>query len=306
LDKQPSFWSIPAAELLQQLQTTSQGLTSGEARRRIIQYGANLLKPRKRATALSLLLSQFKSPIILILIFASVLSFFLHNPVDAVIISAIVLVSGLLGFWQERGATNAIDKLLSIVQIKAAVIRDGTLMDIPVEEIVPGDIVSFNAGDVIPGDCLVLESKDLFVDEASLTGETYPEDKISGVLPEETPLAKRTNTLFMGTHVVSGSAGAVVVHTGRETEFGKVSERLSLRPPETEFERGVRQFGYFLMEVTLLLVIAIFAFNVYLARPVLDSFLFALALAVGLTPQLLPAIIMVNLAHGAKGMAVKR
>lgn len=301
-----SFWSVPAAELLQQLQATAQGLTSEEARRRAIQYGPNLLKPKKRANALSLLISQFKSPIILILIFASVLSFFLHDPVDAVIIAAIILVSGLLGFWQERGATNAIDKLLSIVQIKAAVIRDGALKDIPVEEIVPGDIVSFNAGDVIPGDCLILESRDLFVDEASLTGETYPEDKISGVLPEETPLARRTNTLFMGTHVVSGSASAVIVHTGRETEFGKVSERLALRPPETEFERGVRQFGYLLMEVTLLLIIAIFAFNVYLARPVLDSFLFALALAVGLTPQLLPAIIMVNLARGAKGMAVKK
>ena len=306
VNRQSSFWSIPAAELLQQLQTTSKGLTSDEALRRFTQYGANLLKPKKKANALSLLLSQFSSPIILILIFASVLSFFLHNPLDAVIISAIVLISGLLGFWQERGATNAIDKLLSIVQIKAAVIRDGALKDIPVEEIVPGDIVSFNAGDVIPGDCLVLESKELFVDEASLTGETYPEDKMSGILPRETPLARRTNSLFMGTHVVSGSANAVVVHTGRETEFGKVSERLALRPPETEFERGVRQFGYLLMEVTLLLVIAIFAFNVYLARSVLDSFLFALALAVGLTPQLLPAIIMVNLAHGAKGMALKK
>jgi Mg2+-importing ATPase len=306
LDNKPSFWSIPAEELLQQLKTTSQGLTNDEALRRFTQYGANLLKPKKKANALSLLISQFKSPIILILIFASVLSFFLHDPVDAVIIASIILISGLLGFWQERGATNAIDKLLSIVQIRAAVMRDGTLKDITVEEIVPGDIVSFNAGDVIPGDCLILESKDLFVDEASLTGETYPEDKISGVLPAETPLAKRTNTLFMGTHVVSGSALAVVVHTGRETEFGKVSERLNLRPPETEFERGVRQFGYLLMEVTLLMVIAIFAFNVYLARPVLDSFLFALALAVGLTPQLLPAIIMVNLAHGAKGMALKK
>ena len=301
-----SFWSIPAEELLRQLQTTSRGLTSEEARRRLTQYGANLLKPKKRATALSLLISQFKSPIILILVFASVLSFFLHDPVDALIIITIVLISGLLGFWQERGATNAIDKLLSIVQIKAEVMRDGALKEIPVEEIVPGDIVFFNAGDVIPGDCLVLESKDLFVDEASLTGETYPEDKMSGVLPEETPLAKRTNTLFMGTHVVSGSASAVVVHTGRDTEFGKVSERLALRPPETEFERGVRQFGYLLMEVTLLMVFVIFAFNVYLARPVLDSFLFALALAVGLTPQLLPAIIMVNLAHGAKGMALKK
>jgi Mg2+-importing ATPase len=242
----------------------------------------------------------------LILIFASVLSFFLHNHVDAIIISAIVLVSGLLGFRQEKGAMNAIDKLLSIVQIKAKVMRDGVPKDIPVEEIAPGDIVSVSAGDVIPGDCLIIESKNLFVDEASLTGETYPEDKISGALPEETPLARRANSLFMGTHVISGSASAVVVHTGKQTEFGKVSERLVLRPPETEFERGVRRFGYFLMEVTLLLVIAIFAINVYLARPVLDSFLFALALAVGLTPQLLPAIIMVNLAHGAKGMALKK
>ena len=306
MDPQPAFWSIPAAELLQQLQTTSQGLTNNEARQRFIRYGANLLKPKKRANTLTLLLSQFKSPIILILIFASGLSFFLHDPVDAGIILAIVLVSGLLGFWQERGAANAIEKLLSIVQIKAEVLRDGAMKEIPVEEIVSGDIVILNAGDVIPGDCLIIESKDLFVDEAALTGETYPEDKMSGILPEETPLAQRTNTLFMGTHVVSGSAKTLVVHTGKGTEFGKVSERLALRPSETEFERGVRRFGYFLMEVTLLLVIIIFAVNVYLARPVLDSFLFSLALAVGLTPQLLPAIISVNLAHGAKQMALKK
>ena len=306
MDSQPAFWSIPAAELLQQLQTNPQGLTNDEARKRFIRYGANLLKPKNRSNTLNLLLSQFKSPIILILIFASGLSFFLRDPVDAGIILAIVLVSGLLGFWQERGAANAIEKLLSIVQIKAEVLRDGLMSEIAVEEIVPGDIVLLKAGDVIPGDCLILESKDLFVDEASLTGETYPEDKMPGILPEETPLAQRTNTLFMGTHVVSGSAKALVVRTGKETEFGKVSERLALRPSETEFERGVRRFGYFLMEVTLLLVIIIFAVNVYLARPVLDSFLFSLALAVGLTPQLLPAIISVNLAHGAKQMALKK
>ena len=306
MELQPSFWSISAAELLRQLEATAQGLGSDEARRRLARFGPNLLKTRKRANTLALLLSQFRSPIILILVFASGLSFFLRNHVDAVIILAIVLVSGLLGFWQERGAASAIEKLLSIVQIKAQVSRDGTPKEIPVEEIVPGDIILLNAGDVIPGDCLIIESKDLFVDEAALTGETYPEDKVSGILPEETPLSQRTNTLFMGTHVVSGSAKAVVVHTGRETEFGKVSERLTLRPPETEFERGVRRFGYFLMEITLLLVILIFAFNVYLARPVLDSFLFSLALAVGLTPQLLPAIISVNLAHGAKNMALKK
>jgi Mg2+-importing ATPase len=306
LEPQPAFWNIPADELLQQLQTTPQGLTNAEARQRFIRYGANLLKPKKRSSTLTLLLSQFKSPLILILIFAVGLSFFLRDPVNAGIILTIVLVSGLLGFWQERGAANAVEKLLSIVQIKAEVLRDGATMEIPVEEIVSGDIVMLNAGDIIPGDCLIIESKDLFADEAALTGETYPEDKMPGILPEETPLAQRTNTLFMGTHVVSGNAKALVIHTGKGTEFGKVSERLALRPSETEFERGVRKFGYFLMEVTLLLVIIIFAVNVYLARPVLDSFLFSLALAVGLTPQLLPAIISVNLAHGAKYMALKK
>jgi len=281
-------------------------MMSDEAQQRLLRYGSNLLKPKKKSDALTLLLAQFKSPIILILIFAAGLSFFLRNPIDAVIILVIVLVSGFLGFWQERGAVNAVEKLLAIVQIKATVVRNGGSKEVPIEEVVPGDIVIIGASDVIPGDCLLLESKDLFVDEAALTGETFPVEKSIGVLPPETPLSQRTNSLFMGTHVVSGSARAVVVRTGKETEFGKVSERLQLRPPETEFEHGVRRFGYLLMEITLVLVIAIFAINVFLARPVLDSFLFALALAVGLTPQLLPAIISINLAHGAKRMALAK
>jgi Mg2+-importing ATPase len=300
------FWSVPSLELLQQLQTTPQGLMSDEVQQRLLRYGSNLLKPKKKSDALTLLFAQFKSPIILILIFAAGLSFFLRNPIDAVIILVIVLVSGLLGFWQERGAVNAVEKLYAIVQIKATVVRNGDLKEVPIEEVVPGDIVFIKASDVIPGDCILLESKDLFVDEAALTGETYPVEKSIGTLPPETPLSQRTNSLFMGTHVVSGSAGAVVIRTGKETEFGKVSERLKLRPPETEFERGVRRFGYLLMEITLVLVIAIFAINVYFARPVLDSFLFALALAVGLTPTLLPAIISINLAHGAKRMALEK
>jgi P-type Mg2+ transporter len=303
---QIQFWSVPLLELLQQLQTTPQGLMNEEARQRLLRYGSNLLKPKKKSDARTLLLAQFKSPIILILIFAAGLSFFLRNPIDAVIILVIVLVSGFLGFWQERGAVNAVEKLLAIVQIKATVVRNGDSKEVPIEEVVPGDIVSIEASDVIPGDCLLLESKDLFVDEAALTGETFPVEKSIGILTPETPLSQRTNSLFMGTHVVSGSARAVVVRTGKETEFGKVSERMKLRPPETEFERGVRRFGYLLLEITLVLVIAIFAINVFLSRPVLDSFLFALALAVGLTPQLLPAIISINLAHGAKRMALNK
>jgi Mg2+-importing ATPase len=303
---QTQFWSVPSFELLQQLQTTPQGLMSDEAQQRLLRYGSNLLKPKKKSDALTLLFAQFKSPIILILIFAAGLSLFLRNPIDATIILVIVLVSGFLGFWQERGAANAVEKLYAIVQIKTTVVRDGDSKEVPIEEVVPGDIVFIKASDVIPGDCLLLESKDLFVDEAALTGETYPVEKSIGILPPETPLSQRTNSLFMGTHVVSGSGRAVVIRTGKESEFGKVSERLKLRPSETEFERGVRRFGYLLMEVTLVLVIAIFAINVYFVRPVLDSFLFALALAVGLTPTLLPAIISINLAHGAKRMALDK
>ncbi len=301
-----AFWSVPVPEILKQLQATPQGLSGEEAQARLVRYGANLLKPKKRTDALTLLLSQFKSPIILILLFAVGVSFWLHDSADALIILIIVLVSGLLGFWQEKGAAAAVEKLLAIVQIKAMVIRDGDSKEVPVEAIVPGDLLVLNAGDVIPGDCFILESKDLFVDEATLTGETFPVEKTAGILPEETALGQRTNALFMGTHVVSGHAKAVVVRTGRETEFGKVSERLRFRPPETEFERGVRRFGYLLLEVTLVLVIAIFAINVYFKRPVMESFLFALALAVGLTPQLLPAIISINLSHGAKRMASKK
>ncbi len=301
-----AFWSLPAAELLAQLRTTPRGITGDEARQRLARYGSNLLLPGKRSDSLALFLTQFKSPITLILLFAAGLSFFLHEHADVLIILAIVFISGILGFWQERGAANAIEKLLAIVQIKATVLRDGSPGEIPVEEIVPGDVVILNGGDIIPGDCLILESKDLFVDEATLTGETYPVEKSAGVLAKEIPPGKRNNALFMGTHVVSGSSKAVVVCTGKETEFGKVSERLKLRPPETEFERGVRRFGYFLMEITLLLVISIFAINTYMSRPVLEALLFSLALAVGLTPQLLPAIISVNLAHGAKRMALQK
>ncbi|UBF29788.1 magnesium-translocating P-type ATPase (plasmid) [Kovacikia minuta CCNUW1] len=302
----PSFWCLPAAQVLDQLKSSLQGLSQAEAQQRLTQYGTNSLKQKRQSHTLVLLLNQFKSPIILILIAAAILSSFLGDALDAVIILAIVLVSGLLGFWQERGAADAIQKLLALVEVKARILREGQLQDIAIADVVPGDVVQVSAGDSIPGDCLILESQMLSVDEATLTGETYPVSKEPGVLPVETGLSQRINSLLMGTHVVSGSAQAVVVHTGKLTEFGKVSERLKFRPPETEFESGIRKFGYFLVEVTLILVVLIFAANVYLQRPMLDSFLFSLALAVGLTPQLLPAIVSINLSHGAKQMATRQ
>ena len=221
-----TFWSFTVTELIEKLQTNVSGLTDKEVVERLSVYGANRIKPKKKSDTFTLLISQFKSPIILILLFATGLSLFLNNYVDASIILAIVLISGLLGFWQEHGASNAVAKLLAIVQIKASVLRDGKEQEIHIEDIVPGDIIILNAGDIVPGDSLLIESKDIFVDEAMLTGETFPVEKCLSVLPPETALAKRSNTLWMGTHIVSGNAKAIVVLTGKDTEFGKVSERL--------------------------------------------------------------------------------
>lgn len=298
-----SFWSMPTADVLSALQSSSSGLAADTAAERLARIGPNVLSERARSDAPTLLLRQVTNPLVLLLIAAAVLSFALDGPTDGIILLAIVGVSALLGFWQERGAARAVEKLLATIAVKASVLRDGRQTEIPVDELVPGDVVLLSAGSSIPADCLLLAAQDLFVDEASLTGESFPVAKSPGTRPADAPLARRDNVLFLGTHVVSGSGRALVVHTGRSTEFGAIAARLRLRPAETEFEHGVRRFGYLLMEITLLLVIAIFAFNVYLHRPVLDSFLFALALAVGLTPQLLPAIISVNLASGARRMA---
>ncbi|MDR3636370.1 MAG: magnesium-translocating P-type ATPase [Isosphaeraceae bacterium] len=301
-----SYWSSPPDELLQQLDASEQGLSDASVRARRTRFGPNVLRPRRRASNLVLLLAQFKSPIVLLLLFAAGLAAALGEHADALIILVIVLGSGLLGFWQERGAAGAVEALLARVRVKTTLRRDGVEVDVPLEDVVPGDIVILSAGDVIPADSRLLTARDLYVDEASLTGETYPVEKTPTTVPPEATLSHRTNSLFLGTHVVSGTGVAVVVRTGGETEFSQVTQHMSLGRTETEFEHGVRHFGYFLMEVTLVLVIAIFAINVYLAHPVIDSFLFSLALAVGLTPQLLPAIISINLAHGARRMADRK
>lgn len=302
-DINEAFWNLSLDKVLGQLKTRKEGLSSEETKERLSIYGPNLLKPKHKTATYYLLLRQFNNPLILILLFAAALSFFLRDPTDASIILIIVLVSGLLGFWQEKGATRAVEKLLSLVAIKVNVMRDNKEVEIPVEYLVPGDILVFNAGDIIPADCLIIESKDFFIDEATLTGETFAVEKKEGMIEADTPMSKRTNALFMGSHVVSGTAIAVAVYTGKQTEFGKISEHLVLRPPATEFERSIRRFGYFLMQVTFILLICIFGLNLWLQRPLLESFLFALALAVGMTPQLLPAIISVNLSHGAVEMA---
>ena len=274
-----------------------------EADRRLLRFGPNRSSDTRTITPLGLLLNQFRSPLVILLLFAMTLSLFLGETTDGMIVLAIVLGSALLGFLQEYRASNAVAKLLAVIQTRVTVLRDGHEVELPQDALVPGDVIVLAAGAAVPADCRILRSTDLFVDESTLTGESYPAEKSAGDLPGDTPLAKRSNALFQGSHVVSGTGRAVVVQTGANTVFGEIAERLRLRPPETEFERGLRRFGGLLIQITLLLVIAIFGINVFLHRPVVDSFLFALALAVGLTPELLPAIVSLTLARGAQQMA---
>ncbi|MBU6302769.1 MAG: magnesium-translocating P-type ATPase [Verrucomicrobia bacterium] len=289
-------------EALRHVESQAGGLSASHAAERLALQKARQSK-RGDGGACRLLLNQFRSPLVILLLVAMSISLALGDRMDVLIVLMVVLMSTLLGFWQEYRAANAVAALLAVIQAKATALRDGKETDLPVDEIVQGDVVVLRAGDTIPGDGLLLESKDLFVDESTLTGESYPAEKKVGVVAAGARQSERTNSVFEGTHVVSGTARVLIVTTGDETEFGGISERLRLRAPETDFERGLRGFGEMLIRMTLVFVIAIFAINVFFHRPVLEAFMFALALAVGMTPELLPAIVSITLARGAKHMA---
>jgi len=301
-----AYWSRAPEDVLASMGSSAAGLGEAEAAEREEAYRHLRLGRARRASPLLLLLNQFRSPTTLLLLGATLLSLALGDLPDAAIILVIVGVSGLLGFYQEYRASDAIAALTARVRATAPVLRSGREIEVDLDEVVPGDLLRLEAGRTIAGDARIVEATDLYVDESALTGETFPVEKEASPVPADAPLAERTSALYLGTHVVSGTATAVVVAVGRETEFGRISERLRTAPPETDFERGVRHFGYLLVQLTTLLVFGIFTINVFLARPFVDSLLFALALAVGLTPQLLPAIISVNLATGARRMAAKQ
>lgn len=236
-----SYWSRPPAELMADLGASPGGLTASQAQAAISKFGSNLIRAKASATPLGLFLNQFKSPIVLILLFATLLSAFLKDWADAVIILIIVLASALLSFYQEYNANSAAEQLRARVTLNAQVLRDGKVQSIPAEGVVPGDIVLLSAGSLIPADGIVLETNDFFVNQAVLTGETFPVEKSPGQIASTASLAERTNTVFMGTSTRSGTARFLVVQTGTSTAFGQIARRLTLRPPETEFERGIRR-----------------------------------------------------------------
>jgi len=221
-----AFWASPIEGIIAGLGTGPDGLTRVEAERRLVRFGPNRTSDTRKVTPLGLLLNQFRSPLVILLLFAMTLSLFLGETTDGVIVLAIVLGSALLGFLQEFRASHAVAKLLAVIETRVTVLRDGHEVELSQAALVPGDVIVLAAGASVPADCRILRSTDLFVDESTLTGESYPAEKSAGDLPGDTPLAKRTNALFQGSHVVSGIARAVVVQTGASTVFGEIAEQL--------------------------------------------------------------------------------
>ncbi|MGE5129064.1 MAG: magnesium-translocating P-type ATPase [Sphingomonadaceae bacterium] len=297
------YWQLPAAELLARLGSGARGLSVREAAARLARHGPNVLREERALSVLRVLSAQFRSPLVLILVFAAAISLGLRDWLEASIILAIVAGSAGLGAWQEYRASAAVQRLRARIALATSCLRDGAAASVPAARLVPGDVVQLAAGSLVPADGVLIEAKDFFVNQALLTGESLPVEKQPGVSAAGASLVERGNCVFMGTSVRSGTAKALIVRTGRATEIGAIAESLERRVPETDFERGLRQFGYLLTRVAAALVIAVFAVHVFFHRPTLESLLFAIALAVGISPELLPAILSVTLARGARAMA---
>ena len=311
-DRQPPerLWQQPLAELLAALNTRPEGLDAAEAAARLARSGPNLLRPRAERAWLLAFFARFRNPLVLVLLAASAIAGFLGDMRSFVVIDVIVLMSVTLDFVQEYRAGRAVDRLKRQVALRASVVRDGQTHEAAVADLVPGDVVLLAAGDLVPADARVLEARDLFVNQALLTGESYPVEKHAADLePERDPdggIAAATNAVFMGTSIVSGSARVVLARTGSDTALGQIADTLARRPPRTAFERGTRDFGNLILRLTLLLVLFVLLVNALFQRPLLESFLFAVALAVGLTPELLPMVVSVTLSQGAMRLARSR
>jgi len=296
----PNFWTQPLPELLAALGSSPSGLSDDQASSQLERYGHNELNATPRRTLIRQYLSHFKNPLVLILLAASTLSALMGEVEGAWIIWAIVLMSVTLDFIQEFRAQNAANLLKKQVAVRATVLRNGAPQEIRLEKIVPGDVVLLNAGALIPADCRVVEAKDFFVNQALLTGETFPVEKHAiDLLDPNTDLSDADNAVFMGTSVISGIAKAVVCQTGSATSLGDIAENLNRRSPPTEFEMGLQAFGQLIMRLTVFMVLFVFLINTLFSRPLLESFLFSIALAVGLTPELLPMIVTLTLSRGA-------
>ncbi len=301
------FWRQPAATLLTELIATDGGLSSQEAALRLLRYGANDAAAPKRVPAWRRFMRLLANPLVIILLLASALSAATGDVASFVIIASIVLLSVLLDFAQESQAQNAVDALRQQVALRADVRRDGAEASLPVVQLAPGDIVRLTAGDMVPADGVLLSSREFFVNQALLTGESFPVQKHAAEHGDPaTEISEASNVALAGTSVIAGSAVQLICRTGRRTTLGQLADTLIAKPPPTSFEIGLRRFSMLILRITLVLVLLVMAESMAFHRPWIDALIFALALAVGLTPELLPMIMTITLARGAVRLSHQR
>jgi Mg2+-importing ATPase len=302
-----ALWAAEPKEVFRCLSTSDAGLTQEEARKRLDEHGPNELFTREHRHGLDIFLTQFKNPLVLVLIAAALISFFLKERIDAIVIISIVFLNSALGFFQEYRAERALRELRKYVTHKAKVLREGEIIEIDSREIVPGDIVHLNIGDMIPADIRLIHIEEMSTDESSLTGESVPVIKnVTTISTGRSMPQYLHNIAFTGTSVATGSGYGVVIATGKETFFGRTAAYLKEEVHEGDFQKSIRSFGNFLLKIILAMTVFIFIANTVLGHDVFDSFLFALALAVGITPEILPIIMTITLSNGALKMAKER
>ncbi|HEV2583939.1 MAG TPA: HAD-IC family P-type ATPase, partial [Ktedonobacteraceae bacterium] len=306
-ERQAETHMLALKALFEQLQSSEQGLTGEEARKRLDTYGPNDTTGIKRSSGLVQFLRLFLNPLVMILLIASIVSLVLGDRVNASIIIAIVLLSNILNFVQTYNSQHAVEQLRAGVAPTATVLRDGAWMETPRRDLAPGDMIRLTAGDLVPADARLVQATDLHVQQAALTGESLPVEKHADDLDAPTEsFAEAHNSVFLGTSVVSGTATALVTATGRNTAFGDIAAHLASRPPETEFERGIKGFGLLIMQTVFFLVLFIFLVGILGNHQPFETVLFAISLAVGLTPEFLPMITTVTLGQGALRMAKQK
>lgn len=291
-------------DVLTELKTGKQGLTEQEARIRLKRYGLNVISDKKERGIVLEFLSHFNDPLIIILLVAAGVSASFGEIKNFIIILIMVLVSVVLDFFEEHSANTAAKKLKERVHTTATVIRDGKKRDINASHICVGDIIFLSSGDLVPADARIIEADDFFVNQSSLTGESFPCEKRPFITRKEGTVENdNENIVFLGSSVESGTARAVVFQIGKATEYGHIAETLLNAERKSDFEIGITNFGYFIMKVILILVLVIFLGNALIHKDILQSFIFAIAIAVGITPELLPVVMSITMALGAKKMA---
>ena len=296
---------MPAEQLLEHLGAQQGGLSGVEAQRRLKLYGANLLKPARRGPLLEAIVSQLRNPLLWLLSISAVLSGMAGETNDAVIVISIMVLGSLIAIVQESRAGHALETLKARISLNSRVLRDGREVEVPTASVVPGDVVLLAAGSLVAADAVVLQAKDLFLNEAALTGEPFAAQKFATPTSAQAALGARSNMVYLGTDVRSGTGRVLVVGTGAQTAFGGLASKLASTPAETEFSVGMRRFGNLLLKAMLLLAFVVFAASALRHHPRMEALLFAIALAVGLAPEMLPAVLSTMLSRGARGMAAR-